>query len=73
MWLPPRRPPWVNPALHRSSRAGSLAQHISYWVLLGPTSPAETTHVLFNNRYRDHAQINAQQLASMFRDLEMVG
>ena len=28
---------------------------------------AETTHVLFNNCYRDYAQTNAQQLAALLQ------
>lgn len=34
---------------------GDLAEH------------AERTHVLFNNCYRDYAQVNAQQLAEKLR------
>jgi Protein of unknown function DUF72 len=29
---------------------------------------AATTHVLFNNCYRDYAQVNAQQLAALLQD-----
>jgi uncharacterized protein YecE (DUF72 family) len=31
------------------------------------TRDAETTHVLFNNCYRDYAQVNARQLATLLR------
>jgi uncharacterized protein YecE (DUF72 family) len=30
-------------------------------------SDAEDTHVLFNNCYRDYAQVNAQRLAELLR------
>jgi uncharacterized protein YecE (DUF72 family) len=31
------------------------------------TEDAETTHVLFNNCYRDYAQVNARQLATLLK------
>jgi uncharacterized protein YecE (DUF72 family) len=31
------------------------------------TRDAEQTHVLFNNCYRDNAQVNAQQLAALLQ------
>ncbi len=33
----------------------------------GLAADADTTHVLFNNCYRDYAQVNARQLAERIR------
>ena len=33
----------------------------------GPGRPRGHTHVLFNNCYRDYAQVNAQQLAALLQ------
>jgi hypothetical protein len=61
---PPRRNAPRNVLIERAG--GRLVVRPFRGLRKGPDRPpAHTTHVLFNNCYRDYAQVNAQQLADL--------
>jgi uncharacterized protein YecE (DUF72 family) len=63
---------WDSKDIHERFGYRYTPQELTEWAprIRNLARQADTTHVMFNNCYRDYAQTNAQQLADLLRQVE---
>ncbi|HET9893447.1 MAG TPA: DUF72 domain-containing protein [Streptosporangiaceae bacterium] len=61
---------WTSKDIHERFGYRYTAEELTDWAgkITGMAGDARATHVLFNNCYRDYAQVNARQLAGLLAD-----